>query len=445
MLICKQIGKRSFKSNIQCRRFSNLAPRPLSVFKVLDLSRVLAGPWSTQIFGDLGAEVIKIEHPTNGDDTRKWGPPFYTDNGTQNSAYFSCCNRNKKSVAIDISTQKGQEIIHKMAKECDVVVENFKVDGLTKYGLDYASLSQINPRLVYCSITGFGQTGPLSHLPGYDFAIQAMGGLMSITGPPDQPYKCGVAIVDIMTAMYANVAILSSLHLRNLTGKGQHIDVSLFDVQATFLANLASNYLVSGVEPKRIGNSHASISPYDTLATKDGFIVLAVGNDSQFLSLCNVLKADEIFNNKTLPSFTTNSDRVKNRAPLLQVLEKYTKPETTQHWVKVLGEANVPCSPINTFSQVYNHPHTIARDMIWELPLNRNTSDKNSEDKGTITTVGNPIHYEDMTLKDYHHTPPPILGENTKDVLSDLGLTDSQISTLEKERVVYCHKPNEST
>eukprot|EP01132_Coremiostelium_polycephalum_P006638 gene6638-8211_t len=417
--------------------------------EVLDLSRVLAGPWSTQIFGDLGADVIKVEHINKGDDTREWGPPFYKDpNGNLNTAYFSCTNRNKKSIAVDITKKEGQDLLHRLVKDCDVLVENFKVGGLKKYRLDYESIKEINPRLVYCSITGFGQTGPCKDLPGYDFAIQAMGGLMSITGSKEEPMKCGVAIVDIMTGLYANVAIQSALHLRNETGRGQHVDVSLLDVQATFLANQASNYLLTNRPPGRIGNSHPSISPYDSLKTKDGFIVVAVGNDSQFESMCNSLGLPHLVKDER---FIHNSERVANRTQLLEYLSEKTVNYETDQLVQLFGEVNVPCSPINTFDKVYSHPQIKARNMVWEIPFekiedNQEQSQIANNNKTKIyeieklKVVGNPIHFSESDLHSEEsiklNTPPPTLGQHTDSVVSQLGYSANEIERLKQLKVI---------
>ncbi|EGG20997.1 CoA-transferase family III protein [Cavenderia fasciculata] len=431
--------------------------KPLNGFKILDMSRVLAGPWCTQTLGDLGADVIKIEHP-HGDDTRQWGPPFYKDpNGNIQTAYFACTNRNKRSIAIDISKDQGQKVIHNLAKECDVVIENFKSGSLKKYNLDYQSLSHINPKIVYCSITGFGLTGPLKDLPGYDFAIQAMGGLMSITGSEDQPYKVGVAVVDLMTGMYANVAIQAALHHRNQTGRGQHIDISLLEVQAAFLANIASSHLVTGNDPKRIGNSHPSISPYDSVKTSDGFIVLAVGNDSQFKSLCLTLGLEPSVSFES-PLFLSNSDRVANRPQLLHLITEKSQLWTTDQLVVSLGKANVPCSPVNKLSQVYSHPQIVSRGLVWDIPLKKeeegeggnNNVEKQEKEKivtndgkyynlDTLRTVGSPIHFSETNLHtdDKQNTPPPTLGQHTIEICQQLGYTKDEIDKLKDSKIIF--------
>eukprot|EP01133_Synstelium_polycarpum_P014186 gene14186-16726_t len=385
--------------------------KPLHGFKILDLSRVLAGPWSTQIFGDLGADVIKVES-IQGDDTRQWGPPFYKDpQGNIGTAYFGCTNRNKRSISIDFSKKEGQEI---------------------------------NPKLVYCSITGFGQSGPCKDLPGYDFAIQAMGGLMSITGGKDDPYKCGVAIVDIMTGLYANVAIQASLLMRSRTGRGQHIDVSLLDVQSAFLANQAANYLLTRVDPQRIGNSHPSISPYDSLKTLDGFMVVAIGNDSQFRALCSTLNVD--LGLASDPRYLTNASRVANRSTLLEALELRSSTQPTDLWIEALGRANVPCSPINSLSAVYSHPQIVHRDMVWDLDLNQtptSTLKQASPSKvynvEQLQVVGSPMHFSET---DIHrgplasNTPPPLLGQHTDSICASLGYSLQEIESLKRSGII---------
>ncbi|GAM19911.1 hypothetical protein SAMD00019534_030860 [Acytostelium subglobosum LB1] len=420
-----------------------LVQRPLDGLKVLDLSRVLAGPWSTQILGDLGAEVIKVES-IKGDDTRQWGPPFYQDpQGNVGSAYFSCANRNKKSIAIDFTKKEGQDIIHRIAKESDVVMENYKVGGLTKYNLDYPSLSKINPGIVYCSITGFGQTGPMKDLPGYDFATQAMGGLMSITGSERDPYKCGVAIVDIMTGLYASVAIQSALIMKGRTGKGQHIDVSLLDVQSTFLANIASSYLLTGKNPSRIGNSHPSISPYDSLRSSDGFFVVAVGNDGQFRSMCNTMGLKHI---ATDSRYINNSSRVANRQSLLEIINEVTSTKKTSEWIEMLGHANVPCAPINNLSEVFSLPQIQHRNMVWNLDLsnqpsssiNQSSSSPSPKSVESIRVVGSPMHFSESDLHhpDVIHTPPPTLGQHTEDILCQHGYTKSEVNQLKQSNTI---------
>ena len=326
---------------------------PLAGVRVLDLSRILAGPWCTQNLADLGADVIKIERPGTGDDTRGWGPPYLKDaegNDTTESAYFLSTNRNKRSVAVDFSTPEGADLIREMVKECDILVENFKVGGLKKYGLDYETLSKINPRLIYCSVTGFGQTGPMASLPGYDFMIQGMGGLMSITGERDDlpgggPQKAGVAVTDLITGMYATVGILGALHECNRSGKGQHIDVALLDSHIALLANQNLNYMTSGVVPKRYGNAHQNVVPYQVFEASDGHLIVAVGNDSQFRAYCKVIGRPDLSEN---PDYATNSQRLINRDALIPQLVEAMKTDTRDAWIERLQAVGVPSRPHNT-------------------------------------------------------------------------------------------------
>ena len=336
-------------------------PGPLDGLRVLDLSRVLAGPWATQLLADMGADVTKVERPDGGDDTRAWGPPFAAD-GT--SAYFLSANRGKRCVTLDLADPAGQLAVRKLARSSDVLVENFKVDGLARYGLDYARLSAENPRLIYCSITGFGQTGPDRHRPGYDFMIQGMGGLMSLTGAPDgEPQKVGVAITDLMTGMYAVSAILAAALERERSGLGQHIDLALFDVQLATLANQAMNYLVGGVVPTRMGNAHPNIVPYQSFGTADGFVIVTVGNDGQFARYAGALGVSG------LPAdarFATNADRVRNRAALVPLLAERMVLRTTKEWVALLDASGVPCGPVNSVAEAFAEPQAVARGMVTE-------------------------------------------------------------------------------
>jgi crotonobetainyl-CoA:carnitine CoA-transferase CaiB-like acyl-CoA transferase len=387
----------------------------LSHIKVLDLSRVLAGPWASQLLADLGAEVIKIENPSGGDDTRHWGPPYLQDsNGkdTAESAYFLCTNRGKKSVCVDLHTEQGQAIIKALASKCDVLIENFKVGGLAKYGLDFESLSALNPRLVYCSITGFGQTGPYKDRLGYDFLIQAMGGLMSVTGEPasvgGQPQKVGVALTDIMTGLYASNGILAALAERERSGLGQHIDLSLFDVTAATLANQASNYLVGGITPVRLGNAHPNIVPYQSFAVADGHIVIAVGNDSQFESLSTVLGLEEI---ATDNRFISNALRVKNRDELIDIIQSTLLQSSGEYWLNQCEVHSVPAGPINTIDQVLNDPQIKAREMRVRL---------DHADSDQLELVGNPIKFSRTPIE--YKSAPPTLGEHTESVLERLKL-----------------------
>jgi crotonobetainyl-CoA:carnitine CoA-transferase CaiB-like acyl-CoA transferase len=379
---------------------------PLAHLRVLDLSRVLAGPWATQQLADLGAEVIKIEKPGGGDDTRGWGPPFLKDlNGepTRESAYYLCANRGKKSVCVDMATPEGQATLHELVKSCDVVVENFKVGGLQKYGLDYASLAAIKPDLVYCSITGFGQTGPRADQAGYDFMIQGLGGLMSITGAPDgEPQKVGVAVADLFTGMYATVAILAALAHRDRTGEGQHIDLALFDCQLAMLANVASNYLVGGVTPPRYGNAHANIVPYQVFAASDGHVIVAVGNDTQFARFAALCGHPEWAQD---PRFATNRARVEHRAALIPLISAALLTAPRAHWIAGMEAAGIPGGPINTIPEALDEPQAIARGAVLELP----------HPAGRVKMVANPIKFSKTPI--VTTAPPPLLGQHTDEVL----------------------------
>ncbi len=392
---------------------------PLDGIRVLDLSRVLAGPWCSQNLADLGADVIKVERPGTGDDTRGWGPPYLKDkdgNDTSEAAYYLSTNRNKRSIAIDIATPEGAELVRKMAAKCDILLENFKVGGLKKYGLDYESIKAVNPRIIYCSITGFGQTGPMASLPGYDFMIQGMGGLMSITGERDDlpgggPQKAGVAVTDLFTGMYASVAILGALHERNRSGLGQHIDIALLDCHVAMLANQVLNYMTSGVPPKRAGNAHQNVVPYQVFAASDGHLIVAVGNDSQFRSYCEVIGRSELGEH---PDYATNSARLRNRNTLIPELEKIMKTRTRDEWIAALQKAGVPCGPINNLKQVFEEPQVKARE-IWRTiphPL-----------AGEAPTTASPIRYSDTPVQ--YRMAPPLLGQHTDEILEELGLKDA--------------------
>ncbi|HKX40312.1 MAG TPA: CaiB/BaiF CoA-transferase family protein [Burkholderiaceae bacterium] len=387
-------------------------PQALSHLRVLDLSRVLAGPWASQMLADLGAEVLKIEHPDRGDDTRGWGPPFVRSaDGTQReSAYFLCTNRNKRSVALDIGTSEGQAAVRALAAESDVLIENFKVGGLAKYGLDYASLSALNPRLVYCSITGFGQTGPYAQRPGYDFMIQGLGGLMSLTGAPDgEPMKVGVALTDVLTGLHAVSGILAALAWRDRSGQGQHLDLALLDVQVSCLANQAMSYLVTGDSPGRIGNAHPSIVPYQAFPTADGDMILAVGNDSQFAAFCRTAGHTEWAADER---FATNAARVRHRDVLVPLLRQTTVMRSTQEWIALLEKANVPCGPINTLAQVFADPQVLARGLRQDLP---------HPQFGSVPTVASPLRLSKTPVR-YERAAPP-LGTDTEAVLATLSTT----------------------
>jgi crotonobetainyl-CoA:carnitine CoA-transferase CaiB-like acyl-CoA transferase len=389
---------------------------PLAGIKVLDLSRVLAGPWASQIFADLGAEVIKIERPGAGDDTRAWGPPF-AKNGV--SAYFCAANRGKRSVTVDMASPEGLEIIRTLAKQADVVLENFKVGGLKKLGLDYAALSALNSRLVYCSITGFGQSGPYAHRAGYDFLMQGMGGLMSVTGVPDgEPMKAGVAVVDVFTGLYASTAVLAALVERTKSGVGQYIDLALFDVQIVTMANQISSYLISGDQPQRLGNAHPTIVPYQVFGTRDGHLILAVGNDEQFAKLCRLAGREEI---SADARFAKNPDRVKNRAVLVPILEDVLRTRTTKDWCAGLEEFGVPGGPINDFLDLDDDPQVVARGVFNDLGEG-------------VRAVANPMKFSRTAADDKRL--PPKLGADTDEVLAGLGILAEEIAALRAKGVV---------
>ncbi|OZI40596.1 CoA transferase [Bordetella genomosp. 1] len=400
-------------------------PAPLTGIRVLDLTRVLAGPWCTQNLADLGAEVIKIERPGSGDDTRAWGPPYLKNEAGENTseaAYYLSANRNKFSVALDIASERGAALVRELALQSDILVENFKVGGLRKYGLDYDSLKEVNPRLIYCSITGFGQTGPYASRPGYDFMIQGMGGLMSITGERDDlpgggPQKAGVAVADLMTGMYSTVGILAALHERNRSGLGQHIDMALLDCQVAMLANQNLNYMTSGVAPKRAGNAHQNLVPYQVFAAADGHLIVAVGNDSQFRNYCRVIGLPELADD---PRFAINPQRVRNREVLVPLLAERMASGARDTWLTELERAGVPAGPINTVDQVYEDPHVLARQMKRELPHPLG---------GTVPVAASPLKLSGSPVQ--YHRAPPVLGEHTRQVLSGmLGLSDDEIDAL---------------
>ena len=408
-----------------------MAVLPLSHITVLDLSRILAGPWCAQILADLGATVIKIEHPERGDDTRGWGPPFLKDsdgNETSEAAYYLGANRNKLSVAIDFTQPEGQAILRELAAQADVLLENYKVGGLAKYGLDYASVRAINPRIVYCSVTGFGQSGPYKSTAGYDFMIQGMGGLMSITGERDDlpgggPQKVGVAVSDIMTGLYATIGIQAALMHRQTSGVGQHVDMALLDTQVAMIANLNMNYLISGKVPGRMGNAHANIVPYQAFASSDGHVILAVGNDNQFEKFCNVAGRPELSSD---PRFRKNSDRVRHREALVPMITDIIATRTTSDWTTTLDAAQVPCGPINTLDQVFADPQVIHRGMRIDLPHPLS---------GTVPQVRNPIVFSDTPIT--YENAPPLLGQHTASVLAErLGHDQAQIAELASRGVI---------
>ncbi|MFT6680926.1 MAG: crotonobetainyl-CoA:carnitine CoA-transferase CaiB-like acyl-CoA transferase [Haliea salexigens] len=383
----------------------------LSHLKVLDLSRILAGPWASQLLADLGAEVIKVERPGVGDDTRAWGPPYLRDEAgvdTAESAYFLCANRNKRSICVDIKTPEGQATLRRLAAQSDVVLENFKVGDVARYGLDYSSLQKDNPGLVYCSITGFGQTGPLSSRPGYDFLVQAMGGLMSVTGAADGepgagPQKVGVALSDIMTGLYAAVGILAALAERERSGLGQHVDLSLLDVTAASLANQATNYLVGGLNPARLGNAHPNIVPYQSFVAADGHLIVAVGNDVQFARFVEVLGLPELARDER---FASNRARVQYREQLIPRLQRALLERGKDDWLARLESAGVPAGPINTVADVFAEPQILAREMRVRV---------RHPDNPELELVGNPIKLSRTPV--CYRSAPPRLGEHTDEVL----------------------------
>ena len=397
---------------------------PLANIKVLDLSRVLAGPWASQTLADLGAEVIKVERPGVGDDTRSWGPPWFESaEGEPLSAYFMSANRGKKSVCIDLASAEGQSIVQRMAEKADIVIENFKVGDMEKRGLDYQSLSRNNPRLIYCSITGFGQSGPYKHRPGYDFMIQGISGLMSITGEPDEkstdgPQKVGVAVADLMTGLYSTIAILAAITERHQSGEGQYIDMALMDVLTASLANQAANYLVSGVAPVRMGNAHPNVVPYQTFAANDGHIIVAVGNDKQFRALCIAIKQPDIAGDTR---YLTNSDRIENRDLLAAEIQAKMGVHSMSEWLQILESAGVPCGPINTIDKVFADPQTQAREMQINI--------------GGMPLVANPVRFSRSGMN--YELEPPLLGHHTDEVLTEvLAMSPEELSVLREKGVL---------
>lgn len=403
----------------------------LTGIRVLDLSRVLAGPWCSQILADLGADVVKVERVGSGDDTRSWGPPFMKDEqgeDSQEASYYQSTNRNKRSVAVDIASEKGQEIVRALVAESDVLIENFKAGSLKKYGLDYDSLSSLNPRLVYCSITGFGQTGPRAQEPGYDFIIQGMGGLMSITGerdglPGGGPQKVGVAVTDVMTGLYSVIAIQAALLAREKTGKGQHCDMALLDVQLAALGNQSQNYLSTGVSPGRYGNAHANIVPYNSFHASDKDFIIACGNDAQFVALCRAIGLPELSSD---PRFSKNENRVRNREAITQILSDHFKREPAEIWVERISRVKVPVGVINDIAGALAEPQVDARGMLVNIPHPMNPDFK---------MVGSPIHLSDTPVA--YRNPAPLLGQDTDSVLSEyLDLTPDALSRLKNEGIV---------
>ena len=399
---------------------------PLAGIKVLDLTRVLAGPWASQLLADYGADVVKIEAPAGGDDSRHWGPPWLADAAgapTTESAYFLSTNRGKRSVTLDLAHPDGARLARALALQSDVLLENFKVGGLARFGLDYPTLAALNPRLIYCSITGFGQDGPDAARPGYDAMIQAMGGLMSITGAPDGepgagPQKVGVAVSDLMAGMYAATAVLAALHERAASGCGQYIDLALLDTQVSWLANQSMNYLLTGEAPRRLGSSHPSITPYQPFESADGFVMLAVGNDRQFASLCRAAGCAELAADTR---FATSAARVAHRSELAALLVPRLKSRTTADWVRTLSAAQVPCGPINDIAQAFAEPQVRHRGMRVDLPHPL---------AGSVPGVKNPVRFSRSPAQ--YHRAPPLLGEHTDEVLKErLGLGAEELARLQ--------------
>jgi formyl-CoA transferase len=412
-------------------------PSALGHLKVLDLSRVLAGPWCTQMLADLGADVIKVERPGAGDDTRHWGPPFLKDaqgKDTDQATYFTACNRNKRAMTLDMAKPEGQALILKMAAQSDVLVENFKVGGLKQYGLDYESLKAVNPRLIYCSVTGFGQDGPYAERAGYDLMIQAMSGMMSITGEADGqpgggPMRVGVALIDVFTGVYATSAILAALEVRHRTGEGQHIDMALLDVGMAILANQAAGFLNTGKVPQRQGNSHPSLAPYQSFPTQDGAMLLAIGNDGQFARFCEAAGQPGWAQD---PRFTTNTLRVKNREALIPAMQVQTRTRSTADWIALLEDKAVPCGPINDMGQAFSDTQVLARGLKIEQTLTPQAMAQTSV--ASINSVASPLRL--TATPPVLRRAPPVLGEHTDEVLQELGLDAAAVAELRRLGVV---------
>ncbi len=411
----------------------------LGHLRVLDLSRVLAGPWCTQNLADMGADVIKIEKPGEGDDTRHWGPPFFPDaqgNPSDNAVYFAACNRNKRSITVDMSTAEGQQLIRELAMQSDVVVENFKTGGLKRYGLDYASLSALNPRLIYCSVTGFGQTGPYAPRAGYDLLVQAMSGLMSITGRADSepgggPLRVGVAVIDLFTGMYATTAILGAVEARHHTGRGQHIDMALLDVAMAVLANQGAGFLNTGHVPGRQGNTHPSVVPYQDFPTADGRMLLAIGNDGQFARFCEAAGTDWASDER----FATNADRVIHRDALIPLMSDLTRGRPTAEWIALLEDKAVPCGPINHIGQAFDDAQVRARGLRVEQERYPGATPPAGETINRVVTTASPLRLSDTPTTLRH--APPALGQHTDEVLRErLGLDAQQLQALRVKGVV---------
>ncbi|WP_066369596.1 CaiB/BaiF CoA transferase family protein [Neobacillus fumarioli] len=391
----------------------------LTGVKVLDLTRVLAGPFCTMMLGDLGADVMKVEAPGGSDETRSWGPPF------QNavSAYYLCANRNKRSITVNLKTEEGRELIRRLAKQSDCLIHNFKTGSMEKWELDYEQLKAINPRLIFCSITGFGETGPYRHLPGYDYIVQGMSGMMSINGGENSdPLKIGVAMMDILTGLYSVIAIEAALLEREKSGLGQKIDMALFDSGVSALVNVASNYLISGNVPQRLGNDHPNIVPYSTFRALDGELIIAVGNDRQFASLCEILGIPELAEDE---NYRTNEMRVRNRRQLTEILENWIRLKPVAEWMKRLSESTIPCGPINTLDQVFADPQIAAREMVVDV--------KHPE-AGVVKLVGSPLKLSRTKVEVKRH--PPIAGEHTEEILQELGLSTEEINHLKNKHII---------
>jgi glutaryl-CoA transferase len=406
-------------------------PGPLAGIRVLDLTRVLAGPWAAQNLADLGAEVIKVERPQKGDDSRAFGPPWLKDaqgRDTAESAYFACANRGKKSVTLDLANPKGQAIARELAERCDVLLENFKYGDLDRYGLGYAQLRKVNPGLIYCSVTGFGHSGPWRERPGYDFMIQGMGGLMSVTGERDDragggPQKAGIPIADLITGMYASVAICAALAHRAKSGLGQHLDLALLDSLVAVLANQGANYLATGTPPGRLGNDHPNIAPYQVLPTSDGSFIVACGNDNLFGKFSQVIGRPELAADAR---FASNGKRVANRAELTRIISEITAKRSMRHWLDALEGAGVPCGPINNLEQVFAEPQAMARGLRMELP---------HPTAGKVALTRSPMRFSETPVQ--HEVPPPTLGQHTNEVLRELlGKSEAEVARLRSDGIV---------
>jgi formyl-CoA transferase len=406
-------------------------PRPLSHIRVVDLTRVLAGPWAAQTLADLGAEVIKIERPRTGDDTRSWGPPWLKGKDgreTREAAYYLSVNRGKKSVTIDLSKPAGQRLVLDLAAKSDVLIENYKVGDLARYGLAYDEVRKVNPRIIYCSVTGFGQDGPYAHRPGYDFIFQGMAGLMSITGERDDlpgggPQKVGIAVTDVLTGMYASLAITAAVAYRERTGVGQYIDMALLDTLVAFNANQISNYWCSGEIPRRYGNAHANIVPYEVFPAADGHLIIGVGNDSQFASFCRVAGRPDLAAD---PRFSTNPKRVENRATLIPIIQQLARARSRADWIDALEAAGVPCGPINNMQEVFENPQVQHRGMRVDIPHPAGVP---------CPTVASPMRFSETPVT--YDVPPPLLGEHTREILGGvLGLGASEIDALASRGVI---------